>query len=229
MNTKIRRRIVCALLVSVLIHIGFLVWSYFVKILPAIPFPEKPETVFHVKLDRQEHIGQEKLKFETQSSRKSPRPDNPFTENMASNPSVESEDLIKNNIESSIQKKAQTLIPSSSQENQVLKKSDFNDVVMTKKVRRSIRENLVELGEIPHENFSSGSPVLISGENISRYFLDKSVIPANASLAAPLQTANAQNEFQVMKKNSSGIEHESKSMDLGTALSYQPRFRTKIF
>jgi len=220
-NDKVKRRIVCALLVSILVHIGFLVWSYFAKIMPAIPFPEKLETVFHVKIEKQESVGQERVKFDVESSRKSPKPDNPFTQDMARNPSVESEELIKNNIESSIQKNKQALIPSSVQENQVLKKSEFNDIVMTKKVRRSIRENLVELGEVPHESFSSGSPVLVSGEDISKYFLDKSTVPANTSLTSPLQAANTQNEFQVMKKNSSGTEHESKSMDLGTALTFR--------
>jgi len=220
-KTRLKKKILIAILVSVLIHIGFLVWSYFVKILPAIPFPEKLETVFHVKIDKQERIGQEKIKFDTSSSLKSPKPDNPFSENMAKNPSVESEELIKNNIESSIQKNKQALVPSSVQLNQVIKKTEFNDVVITKKVRRSIRENLVELGEVPNESFSSGSPVLISGEDISKYFLDKSAVPANTSMATPLQAANTQNEFQVMKRNSSGVEHESKSMDLGTALTYQ--------
>ncbi len=221
MNDKVRKRILIAFLVSILIHIGFLVWSYFVKILPAVPFPEKLETIFHVKIDKEEHLGEEKLKFDTDFSRKSPKPDNPFTENMLSKPSVESEELIKNNIESSIQKNHQALIPSSVQENQVLKKSEFNDIVMTRKVRRAVRENLVELGEVPNENFSSGSPVLISGEDISRHFLDKSAMPARATLAAPMQAANSQTEFQMMKRNLTGVEHESKSMDLGTALTYQ--------
>ena len=89
---------------------------------------------------------------------------------------------------------------------------------MTKKVRRSVRENLVELGEVPVRIFFR-APVLISGEDISRYFLDKSAIPANASW--PPCNANTQNEFQMMKRTSSGIEHESQSMDLGTALTYQ--------
>lgn len=221
MNAKVRKRIRVALLVSILVHTGFLVWSYFAKILPAIPFPERPEAVFHVKIDRQEHVGQEKLKFDLQSSRKSLKADNPFTENTVSKPLIESEELTKDNIESSIQKNKEALIPSSLQEDQVLKKSDLNDTIMTKKVRRSVRENLVELGEEPSEKFSSGSPVLISGEDISKYFLDKSAVPANVSVIAPLQAANAHNEFQVMKRTSSGIEHESKSIDLGTALTYQ--------
>ncbi len=223
MINLIRRRIILAFLLSILIHTGFLVWSYFVKILPNIPFPERPEAVFHVKIDKEEHIGgpQENLKFEAESSMKSPKPDNPFTENTAIKPSIESEELVKNNIESSIQKNKEGLIPSSVRGSQVLRKSEFNDIVMTKKVRRSLRENLVELGEVPNENFSSGSPVLISGEDISRYFLDKSPIPANASLAAALKTANTQNDFQLMRKNSLGMEHESQSMDLGTALTYQ--------
>jgi hypothetical protein len=221
MNAKVKKRIYIALWVSLLIHIGFLVWSYFVRILPATPFPERAESVFHVKIDRQEHMGQEKLKFDTQSSPKVSKPDNPFTENMASKPTIESEELVKNNIESSIQKSQQALIPSSVQENQVLRKSEFNDVTMTKKVRRAVRENLVEIGEVPNENFASGSPVLVSGEDISKNFLDKSSIPANTSLASSQQAANTQNEFQVMKQDSSGIEHASKAMDLGTALTYQ--------
>jgi len=220
MTTKARKRILTALLFSLLIHLGFLAWSYFAKILPAIPFPERPETVFHVKIDREEHLGHENPKFDTESSRKSQKPDSAFTEK-ATMPSVESEELIKNKIESSIQKDKQALIPTSVQENQVLKKADLNDVVMTKKVRRSIRENLVALGEVPNEAFASGAPVLNSGEDISKNFLDKSAIPANTSLAAPLQAANTQNEFQVMKKTSSGIEHEAKAMDLGTALTFQ--------
>jgi len=221
MSPKVRKRIVNALLFSILIHIAFLVWSYFVKILPAIPFPERAEAVFHVKLDKEESQGQEKLKFDTQTSRKIARPENNYTEIMASKPSIESEELIKNNIQSSVQKNKQALIPSSVQEKQVLKKSELNDIVATKRVRRSVRENLVELGEVPNENFSSGSPVLNSGEDISKNFLDKSAIPSNVSLAAPLQSANTQNEFQVMKKSSSSVEHESKAMDLGTALTYQ--------
>jgi len=221
MNRVVKRRIITALLVSIFIHIGFLVWSYFAKILPAIPFPERPEVVFHVKIDRQERLGQEKLKFDADLARKSPKPDNPFTETKVYKPSVESEEMIKNNVDSSIRRNKAALIPSSFQENQVLKKSEFNDVVMTKKVRRSVRENLVELGEVPSENFSSGTPVLNSGEDISRYFLDKSAMPARASLAAPLQSANMQNEFKLMQRNATGIEKESKSMDLGTALTYQ--------
>jgi hypothetical protein len=204
-----------------LIHTGFLVWSYFAKILPAIPFPESPEVVFHVKIDRQERMGQENLKFNQDLLRQAPKPDNLFTQNTLNKPSVESEELIKNNIESSIKKNKLAFIPSSVQGNQLLRKSEFNDIITTQKVRRSVRENLVELGEVPSENFSSGAPVLNSGEDVSRYFVDKSAIPANAYLAAALQSANMRNEFQMMKKNSSGIEQESKSMDLGTALTYQ--------
>jgi len=220
-NPIVRRRIVTALLVSILVHIGFLVWSYFIKLIPAIPFPERPEAVFHVRIDKQELVGQEKLQYDTQSSLKSPKPDNPFTEKAVANPSVESEELIKNDIVSSIRKNAQSLIPATFQQHPVLRRADFNDVIVTRKVRRSIRENLVELGEVPTENFSSGSPVLISGEDISRYFLDKSAMPANTSIASPLRSANTQNEFQMMKKNYSGIAHTSKSMDLGAALTYQ--------
>ena len=220
MKIKFKKRILAALIFSILFHIGFLVWSYFVKILPSIPFPEKPEAVFHVKIDRQERLGEEKLKFDSDFSRRSPKPDNPFTEKMAIKPAIESEEMIKNKIESSIQKNKESLVPSSVKENQVLKKSEFNDVVMTRKVRRSVRENLVELGEVPSENFASGAPVLVSGEDISRFFLDKSAVPANATLASPIRSANAQNEFQMMKRNSLGVEHESKSMDLGTALTY---------
>ena len=196
MNETVRRRIVAALVVSLVFHIGFLVWSYFVRILPTIPFPEKLETVFHVKIDKEERLGNESLKYDTDFSRKTPKPDNPFTETAENKPTVESEELMKNTIESSIQKKKQLLIASAVQENKVLKKSEFNDIVMTKKVRRSVRENLVDIGEVPHEDFASGSPVLNSGEDISRYFLDKSAVPANASLAAPMQTANSENEFQ---------------------------------
>ena len=50
MSDKIKRRIFIALFVSVLIHISFLVWSYFLKILPVMPLPEKPSSVFHVRL-----------------------------------------------------------------------------------------------------------------------------------------------------------------------------------
>ena len=129
-----------------------------------MPFPERPEAVFHVKIDRQGYRGaQEKLKFDMQSFSKSPSPDNPFTENRASESS---------------------LIPSSFQENQAFEKSDFNDVIMTQKGRRLVRENLVALGEATHEEF-------------------------------PL------NGFQGMGRTFAGIGHESQSMDLGTALTYQ--------
>jgi hypothetical protein len=221
MTVKIRKRIFIALLVSIMLHIGFLVWSYFVRLLPPIPFPEKLESVFHVKIVKQELMGEEKVKFDTQTTHPSPRTYNDFTDLITSKPSVESEELIKNNIEASMKVNKQSLIPSSVQENQVIRKSELNDILVTKKVRRSPRENLAELGEVPHEDFASGSPVLNSGEDISRHFLDKSAIPSNASMAAPLQSANTQNEFQVMKRSPSGVEHVSQAMDLGTALTYQ--------
>ena len=88
----VKRRLIIAFTASILIHIGFLVWSYFVKILPAIPFPDKPEVVFHIKIVKQERIGQEKLRFDSDFSSKSPRPDNPFTQNTVYKPSVESEE-----------------------------------------------------------------------------------------------------------------------------------------
>jgi von Willebrand factor type A domain len=220
-NAKARKRILIALLVSLLVHFGFVVWSYFAKILPAFPLPDRPEAVFHVKINKQEQKGQEILKFDRPSSRQSPRPDSHFTENLTSKPSIGSEELIKNNIESSIQKNKEALIPSSVRENPVIQKSDLNDVITTKKVQRSVREHLVEIGEVPHEKFSSGSPVLVSGKDVSKYFLDKNALSADTALAVPLHTANTQNEFQVMKKTSSGIEHVSKAMDLGTALTYQ--------
>ncbi len=235
MNTKVRKRILIALWVSLFIHVGFLVWSCFVKILPAVPFPERPQTVFHVKIDREESEGQENLKIDLPSTRKSPKPDNPFTENVVKKPSIESEEIIKNNIQSSIQRSKVALIPSSMQENQMLRRSEVNDFIVTKKVRRAVRENLVDLGEVPHENFASGAPVLIAGEDISKNFLDKSAIPSNASLAAPSRTANLENEFQVMKKTASGLATASKAMDLGTALTYQlfkyqdPRTGLKYF
>jgi len=220
-KTKIRKKIVSALIISLIIHIGFLVWSYFVRILPAVPFPEKTETLFHVRIEKQESEGQDKLQYDTDTTHKVEKPDNKYTEITVSKPSIESEELIKNNVESSIQKNKQALLPSSVQQNQFLKKSELNDVMMTKKVRHAIRENLVEIGEIPHENFSSGAPVINAGEDISKNFIDKSSVPANVAMAAPLQSANAQNEFQVMKKSASTVEHVSKAMDLGTALTYQ--------
>lgn len=221
MITKVRKRLLTALLLSVFIHIGFLVWSYFVKILPAIPFPEKAESVFHIKLEKQESFGQGNLLYDKHASREAVRPDNSFVEITAVKPSIESEELVRSNIESSVQQNRQALIPSSVQASQVLKKSELNDLIATKKVRRSVRENLVEIGEIPNENFSSGAVVLNSGVDISKDFLDKSAIPGSASLAAPLKGANTQNEYRVMKKGLAGLGRQSQAMDLGTALTYQ--------
>ncbi len=137
MKAQVKQRILIALSVSILIHIGFLTWSYFVKILPAVPFSEKLETVFHVKLDQRGFAV---------------RPNNPLTENTASKSAAESEESIKDN----------------------------NDVIMAEKSRGLVQENLVASREVPGDDFPS-----------------------------------------VMKWFSSGTGHESQSMDLGTALTYQ--------
>lgn len=221
LSVKVRKRIFTAILVSILLHMGFLVWSYFVKLLPAMAMPERPEAVFHVKIDRQELMGEEKVKFDTQTTHPSPKNYNDFTDLITEKPSIESEQLIKNNIEASVKNTKEALVPSSVQENPEIRKSELTDIMVTKKVRRAPRENLAELGEVPHEDFASGSPVLNSGEDISKNFLDKSAVPSNTSLSAPVNSANTQNEFQVMRRSPSGIEHVSQAMDLGTALMYQ--------
>ncbi len=161
------------------------------------------------------------MKIDLPASHKTIKPDNPFTQSMIKESSIESEELVKRNIQSSIRENKQTMVSSSTHESQVLTKSDLNDFIMTKKVRRSVRENLVEIGELPTESFSSGTPVLVSGQDISKYFLDKSAPRANASLAASMKSANTDNQYQVMKKASSGLEQQAQSVDLGTALTYQ--------
>ncbi|MDE1920865.1 MAG: VWA domain-containing protein [Candidatus Omnitrophica bacterium] len=221
MSVIVQRRILIALGISLSLHAGFLIWSYFAKMLPAVEFPEKPEMFFHVTIAKEEQMGTPKVKFATETLRKSPKPDNPFLENLISKPAIESEETVKNNIETSIQKGKQALIPSSVKQAQTLRKSDFNDIVTTRRVRRSLRENLVELGEVPTENFASGSPVLIAGEDISRNFLDKSSFPAKAALVTSRRSANMHNEFQMMKRSPTGQAPKSRLTDLGTALTYQ--------
>ncbi|MDE2028102.1 MAG: VWA domain-containing protein, partial [Candidatus Omnitrophica bacterium] len=220
MTPIVQRRIMIALAISLSAHTGFLIWSYFVRILPAMSLPEKPEAVFHVRIAKEEQVGSQKVRFANEA-RKTPKPDNPFLENLISKPKIQSEELVKNNIESSIQQNKQSLVPSSVKPAELLKKSDFNDIVTTKRVRHAIRENLVQLGEIPNESFSSGAPVLVSGEDISRNFLDKSSVPARAQMASSLRSANTESEFQVMKRSPSGLATETKMADLGTSLTYQ--------
>jgi len=210
-----------ALWVSIFIHISFLVWSYFAKLMPPTPFPERAEAVFHVKIDREEHFGDQKFKFDTNFSHKSPKPDNPFTENPVNKTAIESDEQVRNNIESSIEQNKQALIPSPVQMTQAVNQSQLTDMVIARNVRHAVRQSLTTPGQTPTENFASGAPVLTSGEDISQHFLDRGAVAASEAMASPHQAANTDNEFQMMKKSAAGVEHASQAMDLGTALTYQ--------
>ncbi|MBF0511627.1 MAG: VWA domain-containing protein [Candidatus Omnitrophica bacterium] len=220
MNPIVRKRIVTALMISLVFHTGFLVWSYFAKILPEIPFFEKPEAVFHVKIERQESEGRGKLQFDKPTSY--PTNKSSFaSELMAKRPLVELQELFKDNIDSNVPVNKQSLASSAIHQDEMFKRSDRNDLIITKKTRRAVRENLVAEGDVPHENFTSGAPVFESGDAFSKNFLDKSAIPAKSFSAALMRTAAGQNGFQEFQPGPMGIAHQSQAVDLGTALTYQ--------
>jgi len=219
-NAKIRRRIYYSLVISLLIHLGFLVGSFFVKIIPNLSV-DKPQKLIHVRIAKEESLGQQIPRAETNASEKSWQPENPFAETKTLEPSSESKEAVKDNIASGIQNKNEDLVPSLPRETENFKKPPRQDVIVTQKVKRSTRKNLIEVGEIPHDDFTSGAPVVVSGEDISKDFFNKSNLVMKVAPVVPSQAGKDQNEFQVMQRSSSGNDRKNKTGDLGTTLIYE--------
>ncbi len=220
MRAVIRKRIYFSLLLSLFAHVGFMVWSFFVHVVPNAYVVQPPEKFIHVKITNEEKLRHDAPQSKVNASEKTAQPENPFAQTKTLEPSIESQEAVKDNIASAVQRNDEPPAISSTPA-QLLKKPQMTDLVVTKKVRRSDRRNLVEVGEVPHEEFASGAPIIISGEDISPNFLDKGNIAVKTAPAAPVQAANGQREFQIMQKSSWGVSRKSKAVDSGTTLAYE--------
>jgi hypothetical protein len=219
MNEKLRKRIYYSLLISLAIHLCFVIWSFFVKIVPFNQVTD-PQKVIHVKLAKEESIGEEAPNAEASTSAKTKQQDDPFKDMETLVPSTESKEKLKENIDSAIQDKKEPLVSSSPQEIDRLK-PQMSDTMTAQKVRRATRKNLVDVGELPTTDFASGAPVVVPGEDITKDYLDKGSTAMKVAPVSPVQGSSGQSTFQMMKRTSTGISRKSKTVDLGTSLTYE--------
>ena len=221
MNIRVRKRIYYCLVASLLIHIGFMIWSYFVRMVPAVTSVEKTQKTIHVKIAKEESHGQQAISDDTHVSQQPTRPENALVDTKIFEPPVDTKESIKEILDASVQKKENPAIPNKTEDLPVLEKPQLDDVLITKKVRRATRKNLVDVGDLTHTEFASGSPVIISGEEISNDFLDKSNLATNISPDKPAASANGPNEYQIMQKGIAGLDRKLKVQDSGTSLAYE--------
>ncbi len=221
MNAKIRKRIYYSILISLLIHFGFLVWSFFVKLLPEMHALENPQKLIHVRIAKDESLGEQLPNADDRQSEKAVEMDDPFAAAENQMPSMKSKDQVEDAVESAVHENDEPPAPSAVQEDQNLPRPQLTNEAISKKVRRATRRNLVEVGEVPFTDFSSGAPVTDAGEDISKDFLDKSSMAMKLPASPPTRAANGPDEFQVMKKSSAGLDRKSKAVDLGSTLTYE--------
>lgn len=223
MNAKLRKRIYYSLLFSIFIHFGFFVWSFFVKILPVYHSEDKPERFMQVKIATEEDIGQEETpSTEALAPEKLLTPDDPFEKSTVLEPRLQTQEVVRDTIAAAVPKENQPPILSQEEETQDLRSAQHNEVSISRKAKRVTRQELIDIGDIPSADSEFGSPVVVSGENISRDFLDKSnVARKTAPAAAAASSGSALNEFKIMKRNSAGIRKKSKTSDLGTSLMFE--------
>ncbi len=216
----IKKRIFQSILISLLIHLGFLIWSFFVKLVPYSGLVNKPDKTLHIKMAKEEKLGGRETtqSSDNRTSEKSLHPEDPSTQ-AALETQPESPEVVRDKIAAAVPNHNEALVPAAPQKN--FYKPQKNDVMVTKKVRRATRKNLVDVGEIPQADFASGSPVIVSGEDISQNFLDKGYLAVKAGPSSPMQVANGPDQFQVMQKSSAGLSRKLKAADLGTTLIYE--------
>lgn len=219
MITTIRKRVYYAFLISLLVHLAFMIWSIFVKFINAPP--GKPENVMQVRISR-DKPGPEAPRSKVNETLKSLAPENPLAQMQAWQPPAQSTQTVKDNVAAAVQRKSEPLAPSSASQIQNFEEPRAQGMNSTKKVRRATRKNLVEVGAIPKQDFTSGAPEMDSGKDLSKDYMDRTsagsrvlpVIPAAA-------TASGQDELQEMKKSSSGLSKKVRTIDLGTALTFE--------
>lgn len=233
MNQKLKKRIYYSILISLLIHLGILIWSYFVRLIPDHSLTEKPQRLINVKITNEQRYGEEVKESQSKKMEKSLQPENPFVNETKTLKPAPSQEMVKENIAAAVQQKNEALNISKAQ-SEMFDKTQLSDEAITKRVRRSVRKNLVDVGEVPKEDFASGSPVLDSGAGISKDFLDKNMGMKSAA-AAPVRASKGDDEFQVMKKTSSGISKKTQTLEMGTTLLYElskyqdPKTKEKYF
>ncbi len=221
MNPKIKKRILYSILISLFIHLGFLVWSFFIRLIPSFIPPEKPPQTIHVKMLRQESVGQKMPDLNNMASSKASPSETPFVADR-SDPLLDSIDNSPKSIESFTQKMDTppvvlpvTPIPPS------FKKSQINDNVLMKKANRPTRKNLVDVGDAPSVDPVLAPVVESDGAGASKDELDKSPYSLFASQVLPVRALSGANEFQAMKRSAEGLSQQSKAGDLGTSLTYE--------
>ena len=219
MNQKIQKRIYYSILISLLIHFGILIWSYFVKLIPENSLTERPQRQINVKIANEQRYGEELQESKSKKMEKSLQPENPFVEETKTLKPAPSQEIVKENIAAAVQQKNEALNISKAQ-SQRFDNTQLSDETITKRVRRSVRKNLVDVGDVPTEDFASGSPVVDAGTGISKDFLDKNM-GMKSTAAAPVRASRGNDEFQVMKKASSGISKKTQTLEMGTTLLYE--------
>lgn len=233
MNEKIRRRIYYSILISLLIHLAFLIWSAFIKLIPEAKLSDKPQRLINVKIANEEKSGEDADQPQHKTSEKSLQKENPNVDESKTLMPTPSQEEVRENIAAAVQQKNEALFISQVK-SENFEKTQLNDELITKRVKKAVRKNLVEVGELPRMDFASGSPTVIAGGNISKDFLDKNM-GRKSTAAAPVRAAKGIDEFQVMKKTPSGVSRKTQALEMGTTLLFElskyqdPKTKEKYF
>ncbi len=190
--------------------------------IPDTQSASKPQRPINVRITDEKSIGREKdVASSGVSSQKPLEPENPMTQMSTADSATPTDDDVKESIAAAKETKNDVPVPSPTQDDDSLEKNRIKDNVTTKKVRRAIRKNLVDIGDVPKEDFSSGSPVVVSGDEITDDFIDKGRMSMRSSPTGPVRAARGNNEFQMMANGSPGFNRSSQAADLGNALTYE--------
>lgn len=218
---RLRNKILVSILLSLLIHCAFLLWSYFLKVSHYVP-PQKPEKLIHIKISRDEKVGQDVVQMSQQGLKQSINPENPLTE-----PSDTTKDLqqdqtgMKKSLETAVFQEKDAPVSAEPQNMVEAKRPQMKDEVVTRNVMRATRKNLIDIGDLPQNDFTAGAPVVNAGDNISRNFLDKSNAALTNPVIAPLQAVVTTDGFKEGQRVSSGLERKLNASTLGTALMHE--------
>ncbi len=234
---KIKRKILYSLLISLLIHLGFLCWSYFVKIFSITnEIPPAPTHYLQLKLTNDPHLGESFSKGEKEE-----------LEDRTLNPekSIQSTDMANNfeqdstktqqQISSAVDQAQEPPVKPSPDQAPEARIPQVKDEAVHQRVLRATRKNLVEIGEAPAKDTVVGAPTAVAGKDISEKYLENNRADKTNSISPALEYAGSPNGFQTMKKTNSGLQRRLKTADLGSSLTYEisvyqdPKTKEKFF
>jgi hypothetical protein len=220
-NLKLRNKIFYSILFSLLVHLVFLFWSYFLKIHNYPATPAKPEKLIQIKLSRDQNVGQDSVQMAQRGLKQTLNPESMVEPAETTEKLKENEAGIKKSMETAVSEQKEAPVTPDAQNLEDAKRPQLKDNVVTRNVVRSTRKNLVDVGDMPQKDFTAGAPVVVSGDNISQNFLDKSNASLSNPVIAPLKAVVATDGFKEGQRVPSGLERKINASTLGAALTYQ--------